>query len=214
LEAERPAAWLASDAYAEYNDSLLRNATEFQKVYSIGYSRITYVDLKPAIERAQDLVLRPALGDAFYDSLIARLGEDPDDSSSDSGEDSDTGTYDLAMDMAIKKLRKALAHLAIGHAKEVMFRAVNGSLLSSRFEKNSTNTVKVIDERLHNEFTVDTRRTAMAMGMELLATAKGWLDRNAEDLPLYLNGPGYRPLGNEQRPARDRMHNKGGLFMP
>jgi hypothetical protein len=203
LMQERPSGWAASDGYAQYNESLLRNSTEFNAVYRIGYSHITYVDLKPGLQRAQDLVLRKELGTEFYDSLVSYLSEE---SASDSV-DTDM------LDIAIKKLRPALAHLAVGYSKEVLFKTVNGSLLSTRYEGNSTTDVKVIDDRLNNEFAVNVRRNAMNTGYELLSSAREWLDKNAEDFPLYLNGPGYRAEGADERPAEDRMHNTGGMMM-
>lgn len=197
--------WTSSTGYAHYSDSLLRNTREFSEVYSIGSSHITYVDLKPAIARAQDLVLRIELGEDFYNSLIDHLTGD---------DDSDSAAADSDMlDIAVKKLRPALAHLAIGHAKEVLFRMVNGSLLSTRYNPNSSNDVKAFDDRLHTEFVTTLRRNAMETGHQLLSVARKWLDEHAEDFPLYLNGPGYREDGVDERPIEDRMHNEGGMMM-
>lgn len=200
------ATWRTSDGYAQFNDSLLRTAEEFHRQYRIGISRITFVDLRPAIDRAQDLILRPTLGEAFYDSLIHYVREGDDDS--DSATDADS----ILLDKAVKKLRKALAHFAIGEAKEVNFRLVNGGLLSSRFEGNSTNSVKIIDERLNAELTATTRSNATKKGYELLSLAQSWLDANADSFPLYRNGPGYRPTGAAERPMESRIHNRGGIL--
>jgi hypothetical protein len=209
LEANRTnsslASWRDSNAYSEYHDSLLRNAKEFSGVFSIGYSHITYVDLKPGIQRAQDMVLRKVVGEDFYDSLVARLA---DDDSSES--DYDAGEFE---DIAIKKLRPALAQLAVAHSTEVLFKTVNGSLLSTRYDGNGSTDVKVIDDRLHNAFAVGVRKNAMDMGMKLLSIAHAWLDRHADNLPLYKDGPGYRADINDERPASERMHNEGGFFM-
>lgn len=198
-------AWTTTTGYSRYNDSLLRTPFEFSDVYSIGSSHITYVDLKPAIQRAQDLVLRTELGEDFYDSLIAHI-TGSDDS------DSEAADSDM-LDLAVKKLRPALAHLAIGHAKEVLFRMVNGSLLSTRYNANSTNDVKAFDDRLHTEFATTVRRNAMEMGHQLLSVARKWLDAHADDFPLYKEGPGYRDEGVDTRTEDDRMHNEGGMMM-
>jgi len=198
-------AWKTSDGYANYKTTLLRNAKEFSAALSIGGSHITYVDLRPAITRAEDLVVRKEICDAFYDQLIQHLSDE--DSSESDPTDSDL------LDIAIKKLRPALAQLAVAHATEVLFKTVNGALLSTRYDGNSTTDVKVIDDRLHNGFAAQTRATAYKIGRELLAVAKAWLDRNADDLPVYKDGPGYRPLGKEQLPLEDRMHNGRGMMM-
>ncbi len=201
------AQWRNSEAFTGYHDSLLRNAAEFHTFYKIGTSRITYVDLKPAIDRAQELVLRPRLGEEFYDSLIEHLREGADDSSSDSD-----GVDDALMSAAIKKVRRALAHFTIGEAKELSFRKANGGLLSTRFDGNSSSAVNVIDERLNSEDTVNIRAVATKKGYELLSVAQGWLDRHADSFPLYKNGPAYRPAGNDERTAEDRMPSAGGLM--
>lgn len=194
--------WVDSDGYAAYNESLLRNAAEFNQVYKIGLSRITYVDLKPAIDRAQDKYLRPTVGEAFYDSLITYLSEGDDDSASDDVDDA-------LLNKAVKKLRKALAHLAIGEASEVNFRQVNGGLLSSRFDGN-----RAANEAARTAADItNLRATALRKGGELLSLAHGWLDANAASFPLYINGPGYRAAGTEERTVESRMPNAGGFFM-
>lgn len=197
--------WRDSDGYAGYNAGLLRTAKEFNRYYKIGSSSITFVDLKPALERAQDLVLRKVLGEAFYDSLIdwVRNGSE----SSDSDEVDET-----LMDTAVDKVRKALAHFTIGHSQEVHLRLVNGGLLSTRFDANSANQGNEIDVRLDAERASDTRDKANKRGFELLSLAQGWLDANADSFPLYKNGPGYRPGGNDERPVSARIYNAGGLF--
>lgn len=199
------ASWKTSDGYANYKSTLLRDANEFSAVLSIGSSHITYVDLRPAITRAEDLVVRKEIGDEFYDQLIQHLNDE--DSSESDPTDSDL------LDIAIKKLRPALAQLAVAHATEVLFKTVNGALLSTRYDGNSSTDVKVIDDRLHNGFAAQTRATALKTGWSLLAVAKGWLDKNADDLPVYKSGTGYSPLGKEQLPIEERMHNASGMMM-
>jgi hypothetical protein len=196
----RPAAWVASTGYTNYQNSLLRNTAEFNAVYSIGESHITYVDLKPGLQRAQELVLRPTLGEAFYDSLIAHLAQE-EDSSSGSAEADDTW-----QDRAVAKLRPALAQLAVAHATEVRWRTVNGSLLSTRYDGNKATTSEDGDG-------LTVRDQARKAGMALLAVAQRWLDDNHTQFPLYSNGPGYRPLGQDQRPMEERIHNSGSMLM-
>lgn len=198
-------AWRSSDGYAMANATLLRNAREFNAYYNIGQSNITFVDLKAAMARAQDLVLRNEVGAAFYDSLIAHLTGDDDS-------DSDTADADM-LDVAVKKLRAALAPLAVGHATELLFRTVNGALLSTRYNPNTGADVKAFDDRLHNEFAINVRKNAMRVGYEMLSVARKWLDANADSFPLYRNGPGYRADGPDERTAEQRMHNETGMMM-
>jgi hypothetical protein len=203
LEEVKPTAWLNSEACSLYRRSLLRNAREFDRHYRIGYSRITYVDLKPAIERAEDKVLRPVLGDAFYDALVDHLNDANDGSSSDVA-------LRTIMDEAVRRLQKALAPLAVAHATELLFKVVNGSLLSTRFDGNSSNSVKVSDDRLQMEFAATTRANALRVGHEMLALARGYLDRNAESIPLWKEAPGYTP---PDRVVPTRIHNAGSITM-
>lgn len=197
--------WTTTTGFARYNAAIIRTSAEFSAVYGINNSHITFVDLRPGMDRAQDLILRIELGEDFYDSLIDHVRGD--DSS-----DSDAADPEM-MDIAVKKLRPALAHFAVAYSREVLFRMVNGSLLSTRYSANSASDVKAFDDRLHTEFATTLRRNAMEMGHSLLSVARKWLDDHAEDFPLYLNGPGYREDGADERPVEDRMHNEGGMMM-
>jgi hypothetical protein len=204
----RPAAWLQTNGYAGYHSSLLRNTQEFNAVYSIGESHITYVDLKPGLQRAQELVLRPTLGEAFYNSLIAHLAQEEDSSSGSAEAD---GTWN---DRAIAKLRPALAQLAVAHATEVLFKTNNGALVSTRYEGNSSSESKGrVDDSTQNGYAALVRSTAHKAGMGLLAVAQRWLDDNHTHFPIYTSGPGYRPLGQDQRPIQERVHNSGSMMM-
>lgn len=190
--------WTGSEAFLHYNDSLLRNAVEFQHELSINGSRVTYVDLKPALRRAWDLDMKPVLGADFCDELIAHL----------QSEDSDSGASD-AKDAAIAKLRPALAYLAIAQATEITFRRVNSGLVSTRLEPDRNNNVDEVDKSGSS----DLRRNAYATGMALLAQAHGWLDAHYTSFPTYADGPGYRAAGAEEIPVEDRIHNAGGGLM-
>ncbi len=184
--------WTSSSARSTTQDTLLPSATAFDRHYRIGESRITYVDLLPAIRRATALHLQNSLGSAFVAALLGHLN-------------SESSTTDAAMDTALEKVQAALAPLAIAEAKEVVFRYVNGGLLSTRMEPNRTQHEKDANP----EVVVAQRRAALDIGMGLLAQALAWCDANADDLTGYTarNSAGELPV------VADRIHNTPGMTM-
>ncbi len=188
------ATWAASSARSVVNGVLIPSATEFDRYYRIGASRITYVDLVPAMRRATDLHLRPQLGTAFVDALLAHLNSE--DSSSTAG--------DTAMDTALEKVQAALAPLAVAEAKEVMFRYVNGGLTSTRMEPNRAQNEKNVGP----DVVQAQRRAALEVGVGLLALAHAWCDANADSLTGYT----ARTSADSLPVVEDRLHNTGGML--
>lgn len=169
--------WTSSDECTLYNDTLIRNAREFDEHYAIGGSRVTFLDLKPSLRSAQTLLLGNRIGSAFLADLLAHM---------ESSDDDDT------LDTAIDKFRPALANLAISEAKGLVFRYSNGALLSTRLNPNANTKQSVIDDRLTHEMLGTIRQKAYDQGMSFLAVALAWCNENVDDLPdSFAEGPGY-----------------------
>lgn len=183
--------WTGSAADTRFNDCLLRTAAEFQRELSINDSRLTFHDLKPALRRATTLDLEPVLGSDFMADLLYHIGS----------EDSDSGSGEATLhDQAIALLRPALAHFAVGRASEVVFRRVNGGLMSTRYEDLVNDVAEVSPANSD-----DARRAMMSTGHALLAVAQKFLDTNASSLPNYLAGPGYRASGADTVTIEQRI---------
>lgn len=194
--------WTDSDECTLYNDTLLRNAQEFDKHYAIGASRITFLDLKPSIRSAQTILLGNRIGKDFVDDMLAHF-----DASDDSP----------ALDTAIDLFRPALAHLAISSAKGLMFRYSNGALLSTRLNPNANTKQSTSDDRLTHQMLSDIRQQAYDEGMRFLAVAIAWCNANAADLPSsFTDGPAYvAPADNDPTTIAEAriITNDGGMMV-
>jgi len=190
--------WRTSTAFTEHHACLIRTAKEFNAELPINGSRITYLDLRPALKRAQAL-LGVELGNDFIAELVAHQEHEDSDSSSEVQDSRDT---------AIAMLRTPLAHLTVAEAKEVHFKRVNGAILSTRHTDSSTNKVEGTAEE-----NASLRRNCRETAMVMLAVARKWLDEHAAEFSSYTTSPGYRPDGAEQIPTEDRIHNSGGAAL-
>lgn len=196
LEENEPEEWVDSEARTTFNETILRTAAEFNTEYKINGSRITYVDLRPALKRAWLLDVVPVIGVDFAAQLLEYLNGNSD-------------SEQTVLDDAIEQLRPALAHLAIGRAEECMFRYVNGALLSTRTESNRTND-KVDTAR---EVILGIRRTATTTGHDFLSKAHKWLDDHAALLTIYADGEGFREDPDAEPDLDQRLHNSDGFTM-
>lgn len=193
--------WVDSAECTLYNDTLIRNAREFSKHYSIADSRVTFLDLKPSIRSAQTLLLGNRIGQDFLADLLAHQ-----DSSDD----------DAALDTALEKFRPALAHLAISEAKGLVFRYSNGALLSTRLNPNANTKQSVSDDRLAHDMLGTIRQKAFDQGMAFIAVGLAWCNANADDLPeSFTEGPGYSaPDDDVETIVNARLiSNDGGMML-
>ena len=62
-------AFANSTAYTESKELLIPNAHKFQRYYNIQTSRRSYTALRPYIRKAEEIYLRPLLGDDFFQEL-------------------------------------------------------------------------------------------------------------------------------------------------
>lgn len=200
-----PMNWYQTGPWMPRNKLLLRYTEQFQEHYPIGNSHTTFMDLLPAIRRAQDLDLAPVVGGAFMQALVA-----VDEHASGSG----SGNSDLMVE-AVQRLRAPLAHFAVARATDVMFRFVDGGLMSTRYERNAVGAAGTNNQNTRAQYeVVDTmRRNASATGHALLGQVHAWLDEHAAQLPIYQAGPGYRPPTTTTSAAEDRIHNASGGTM-
>lgn len=63
--------WIGSRWCTINSNTLIRTATEFDRFVHIGGSRVRFNALLPEVQCCEDLFVRPALGDALTDALIA-----------------------------------------------------------------------------------------------------------------------------------------------
>jgi len=61
--------WLSSAAYTEFKEFFITTASAFNKHYNINNTRGTFLALKNVIKDVEQLMIRPAIGEDFFDQL-------------------------------------------------------------------------------------------------------------------------------------------------
>lgn len=171
LQATNPSSWRTSQAGILAGGTLLRTSEEFSQGFPINNSRTTFMDLRPAMLRAQDFDIGPAIGATFLETLLTHVL---------------TAGTNANYDTAISKLKPALAQLAISRADDVVLQFVNGGLVSTRWNAPSSGQnaqhastggpVHVVSSMKVN---------AGTNGRALLSAAQKWMDEHASDLTGY-----------------------------
>lgn len=171
LQSANPSSWRTSAAGILAGGTLLRTAEEFTAGFPINGSRTTFMDLRPAMLRAQDFDIAPAIGATFLETLLTHVRT--------------AGSNDN-YDTAIAKLKPALAQLAISRADDVVLQFVNGGLVSTRWVAPSSG------QNAQHASTGGPLRVVSSMkvnagtnGLALLSAAQKWMDDNASDLDGY-----------------------------
>jgi len=90
----------ASDAYTVSRRYLIPDAATFQRYYNINRSRLTFVALRPYIEKAQELYVRPLLCD-LYDEILTQYA---------------AGTLTAANNTLLEHIRRYLAEATLTEA--------------------------------------------------------------------------------------------------
>jgi len=163
LQSANPGSWRTSAAGILAGGTLLRTSEEFTAGFPINGSRTTFMDLRPAMLRAQDFDIAPAIGATFLETLLTHQR---------------TAGSNANYDTAIAKLKPALAQLAISRADDVVLQFVNGGLVSTRFVSGQKgDQVREVVSAM--------KVNAGTNGRALLSAAQKWMDENADDLTGY-----------------------------
>lgn len=171
LQSANPSNWRTSAAGILAGGTLLRTAEEFTAGFPINGSRTTFMDLRPAMLRAQDFDIGPAIGASFLETLLTHVR---------------TAASNANYDTAVAKLKPALAQLAISRADDVVLQFVNGGLVSTRWAAPSSG------QNAQHASTGGPVQVVSAMktnagvnGRALLSAAQKWMDEHADDLTGY-----------------------------
>ncbi len=65
--------WRTSDAFKATRKLLIPDVSEFEKVFMIGSSRLTFISLVPFIRRVQENEIQPSIGQSRYTGLLTEL---------------------------------------------------------------------------------------------------------------------------------------------
>lgn len=161
--------WTASSAFTVSRELLINTAEQFDKHVGIQRSRRIYVALRPYIQLAEQMYLKPTLGPKLYDDLKAKLAA------------ALTTPLSAAYAALLGKCQQALAFFALAEAMPFLAITVNGYGV----QMSSSN------DGLHQRTPADRQRYETAMtntlrnGNSLLASLRLFLDDNLGDYPLY-----------------------------
>lgn len=93
--------WITSDAYTELTENILQNAAQATKHINIGHSRRVFLQLKPFIAWAEEVVIRALICSAQYDRLKTGLK---------------AGDLTAAENALLGKIRPIIAYFALYNA--------------------------------------------------------------------------------------------------
>jgi len=175
--------WKASEAFTVSRELFINTTADLGKFVNIGQSRRAFLTLRPYLERAEFLYIRPALSSEFYDELKEAQLETPSE----------------AQLAAIKRLKGACAHFALYEAIPEISLQVTGSGIRILNENDG------IRSRLQArpQDIAILRESTLATAKSYLAEAKKFLDAKAEtDYPTYFNSSAYTgPTVSNEKPT-------------
>lgn len=73
IESAIASQWINTDERANYYSTIITTAIDFNKVYPIGSSRRTFEALKPSMRDVENLIVKPLLGAANYDTYKSEV---------------------------------------------------------------------------------------------------------------------------------------------
>jgi hypothetical protein len=68
--------WVTSQAYLASKELFINTTDEFERIFMIGHSRLTFLSLVPIMRRVQDNELKSCFTAEKYDELVAKIIED------------------------------------------------------------------------------------------------------------------------------------------
>lgn len=171
-------------------------AVEFHRAYPIAYSRRTYEAIKSAMDDVEQFVILPALGKAYYDTLLERIVDN-----------------DLQSDdrLILPLIRRCIANLTVAVAAK-KFRA----------KATSKGWVVISQESSGTEFSqnkkpvssgdmISVSEPAQIAGNGYLNALKDFLFENANSYPLYKASTAYTDQLADLTPINN-TENKGVIL--
>lgn len=164
--------WKQSAAYTVSKELFVNDTETLGKFLSIGNSRRAFLLLRNYIARAEFVYIRPALGADFFDELKEAQLDTPSE----------------AQAQAIKRLKGAIAHLALYEAIPEISLQITGAgirVINENDGIRSRMQARPADVAI-------LRESQLATGNMYLAEAKKYLDKNAQSLyPTYYASEAY-----------------------
>lgn len=195
--------WKSSEAFTAWGELLIHTADEFSRHHSIAGSRTTFMDLRPAMRRAQQFDVGRQIGQAMLQDVLDHLSEA---SSSGSGSTATLEEWDTLVDY----LQAALAGYTIAQSTDVQLKLVDGGLVSTRLTRNTTS--KDGADSTKDEV-MNMRRQARATADQWMAEARLFLDEHAAKFPTYQASDLYREDTTDLPDPTKHIHNSDGFLM-
>jgi hypothetical protein len=195
-EAEEFDLFQNSEEFEHMYRRFIYDAVTFNKYYPIAYSRRTFEAIKTAMDEVEQFIIRPLLGDDYYDNLLEKIVDD-----------------DLIADdrLLLPLIRKAVANLTVAVAAQ-KFRAKATSKGWVIISQESTGTEYSQNKMpVSNAEIMSVSQPAQLAGNGYINALKDYLFNNADKFPLYKASSAYTDQLAESNPL-NTTENKGVII--
>ena len=169
------AEWSASATYTVFKQAFVKTASEFNAIYFINNSRLTFLRLQPHIKFVEDTVIKPAIGEDTWDEIKAGMIDSP---------------VPAKVVSVLPYIRTPLAYFAVALLMEE-----SGADLTDKglyFESlNGTNADNRKSGPANDKRIAMLAARARTMGNSYLEMLKAYLLDNATDWTDYVDSTGY-----------------------
>ena len=170
--------WQNSDAYTKLGSGLISSADELSAQVNVARSRRLFQSLKTYLARTERNYIRPVLGRALYDELVA---------------DKQAGVLTTEQERLLKEVQPALAYLMLSRAIpelsiEIGEEGIRLSSANNGFSQKNSASGSRGDAQL-----ISAHQQSLQMdGEAMLDSLKEFLWTHEVDYPLFAESPLYR----------------------
>lgn len=174
--------WVASDGYAETKELFIKNARDFSKQYHIAGSTRTFIQLKPIMKIVEQLYISTTICEDFYLLLKQEILTD---------------TVSSVNQKAIDHIKPVIAHFTVSRAvADLPIKLTASGITINRF--GDRDNIKIKEPAKDAQLNM-LHQSAKSNGETFMAMLKDFLDKNADDYPVYKNSDCYSAQSTEPR---------------
>jgi len=186
--------WASSTAYTIFKDLFIVSTDEFNKWFNIGYSRRTFVALRPIIQRMQDFKIKPITCSVLYAEIKTAINTG--------------GTLDSKIRALLDFIQPAIAHASIARGiSELAIRQTNNGL---QVYGGSLIHLANVPQPAPDNHLANIQKQAQENADAYLKGLKKYLDDHVDHYPSYADSSCYT---DPTTITDNSLDNHPGLFM-
>lgn len=186
-EADYPL-WTASNAYTQYKNLLIRNATEFDEYVNINHSRRIFLRMKNILKETETFEIKKFIGKSLYDAIKSDL-------------------ENVLYAEILSFLKAALAHFSWAKALRILpLNPTSQGYFSLEFTGEQANSEKKQTPLPFVQTAIDDN---LMMGKAYLQEAADYLNMNISDFPSFTESAAYIA---PELPLAERNKDTDSLF--